>query len=37
MAQFDLFPDLSGNGYLLDVQSELLEGPTMNAVVPHLP
>jgi toxin CcdB len=37
MAQYDLFPDPSGNGYLLDVQSDLLEGLNVRAVVPLLP
>ena len=37
MAQYDLFPDPAGNGYLLDVQSDLLEGLNVRAVVPLLP
>ena len=37
MAQYDLFPDPTGNGYLLDVQSDLLEGLNVRAVVPLLP
>ncbi len=37
MAQYDLFPDPAGNGYLLDVQSDLLDGLNVRAVVPLLP
>ncbi|GAK34565.1 plasmid maintenance protein CcdB [Iodidimonas nitroreducens] len=37
MAQYGLFPDPAGNGYLLDVQSDLLEGLNVRAVVPLLP
>ena len=37
MAQYDLFADPAGNGYLLDVQSDLLEGLNVRAVVPLLP
>jgi toxin CcdB len=37
MAQYDLFPDPAGKGYLLDVQSDLLEGLNVRAVVPLLP
>ena len=37
MAQYDLFLDPSGNGYLLDVQNDLLEGLNVRAVVPLLP
>lgn len=37
MAQYDLFADPSGSGYLLDVQSDLLEGLNVRAVVPFLP
>lgn len=37
MAQYDLFPEPSGNGYLLDVQNDLLEGLNVRAVVPLLP
>lgn len=36
MAQYDLFADPVGNGYLLDVQSDLLEGLNVRAVVPLL-
>lgn len=37
MAQYDLFADPVGNGYLLDVQSDLLDGLNVRAVVPLLP
>lgn len=37
MAQYELFADPAGNGYLLDVQSDLLEGLNVRAVVPFLP
>lgn len=37
MAQYDLFPDPAGTGYLLDVQSDLLAGLNVWAVVPFLP
>ncbi len=37
MAQYDLFADPAGNGYLLDVQNDLLEGLNVRAVVPLLP
>ena len=37
MAQYDLFPDPAGAGYLLDVQSDLLAGLNVRAVVPLLP
>ena len=37
MAQYDLFADPGGNGYLLDVQNDLLEGLNVRAVVPLLP
>lgn len=37
MAQYDLFPNPSGNGYLLDVQSDLLGGLNTRAVAPLLP
>jgi toxin CcdB len=37
MAQYDLFPDPAGNGFLLDVQNDLLEGLNVRVVVPLLP
>jgi toxin CcdB len=37
MAEYDLFPDPAGTGYLLDVQCDLLEGLNVRAVVPLLP
>ncbi len=37
MAQYDLFANPAGGGYLLDVQSDLLEGLNVRAVVPLLP
>jgi toxin CcdB len=37
MAQYDLFPAPAGAGYLLDVQSDLLKGLNVRAVVPLLP
>jgi len=37
MAQYEIFPDPEGRGFLLDVQSDLLEGMNVRAVVPLLP
>ncbi|MBT3334500.1 MAG: plasmid maintenance protein CcdB, partial [Rhodospirillaceae bacterium] len=37
MAKYDVFPNPSGAGYLLDVQTELLEGLNTRIVVPLLP
>ena len=37
MAQYDLFANPAGGGYLLDVQSDLLVGLNVRAVVPLLP
>lgn len=37
MAQYDLFPNPAGDGYLLDVQNDLLEALNVCAVVPLLP
>lgn len=37
MAQFDVFSNAGGQGYLLDVQSDLLSGLTTRMVVPLLP
>jgi toxin CcdB len=36
MAQYDLFPNRAGGGYLLDVQSDLLKDLNTRAVVPLL-
>ncbi len=37
MARFDVFENLGGAGYLLDVQSDLLSGLNTRVVVPLLP
>ena len=37
MAQYDVFANPSGGGYLLDVQSDLLDDLNVRAVVPLLP
>ena len=37
MAQYDLFPNPAGDGYLLDVQNDMLEGLNVRTVVPLLP
>jgi toxin CcdB len=37
MAQYDLFPNPAGSGYLLDVQSDLLDALNVRAVVPLFP
>lgn len=37
MARFDLYPAPSGGGYLLDVQSDLLDGLNTRVVVPVMP
>ena len=37
MAKYDVVPNPSGAGYLLDVQTELLEGLNTRIVVPLLP
>ncbi|MGP3698542.1 CcdB family protein [Rhodobacter sp. NSM] len=37
MAQHDLYPAPSGSGYLLDVQSDLLDGLNTRIAVPLLP
>lgn len=37
MARFDLYPALSGPGYVLDVQSDLLTDLNTRVVVPVLP
>ena len=37
MAQYDVFRNPEGPGYLLDVQSDLLDGLTTRLVVPLMP
>lgn len=37
MPQYDLYPDPTGRGYLLDVQTDLLSGLNTRIVVPLLP
>lgn len=37
MAQYGLHPSPSGEGFLLDVQSDLLDGLNVRSVVPLLP
>lgn len=37
MARFDIFKNVGGSGYLLDVQSDLLSGLNTTVVVPLLP
>lgn len=37
MPRFDLYPAPSGQGYLLDVQTDLLSGLNTRIVVPLLP
>ncbi len=37
MAKYDVFPNPSGHGYLLDVQTDLLSGLNTRVVVPLLP
>ena len=37
MAQYALFGNPAGGGYLLDVQSDLLDDLNVRAVVPLLP
>lgn len=37
MAQYDVFRNPEGFGYLLDVQSDLLDGLTTRLVVPLMP
>lgn len=36
MARFDIYPGIDGNGYVLDVQSDLLEPLNTRVVVPLL-
>jgi len=37
VARFDIHRGPSGNGYVLDIQSELLDGLTTRVVVPLMP
>lgn len=37
MAQYDVFLNLDGSGYLLDVQSDLLDGLSTRLVIPLMP
>lgn len=37
MAQYDIFQNPEGPGYLLDVQSDLLDGLSTRLVIPRLP
>jgi len=37
MPKYDVFPNPSGNGYLLDVQTDLLSDLNTRVVVPLLP
>lgn len=37
MPQYDVYPDPTGRGYLLDVQTDLLSGLNTRIVVPLLP
>lgn len=37
MPKYDVFPNPSGDGYLLDIQSDLLSGLNTRVVVPLLP
>lgn len=37
MPQHDVYPDPSGRGYLLDVQTDLLDGLNTRIVVPLMP
>ncbi len=37
MARYDYYRDMDGNGYLLDVQSDLLEGLNTRVVIPLMP
>jgi toxin CcdB len=37
MAQYDVFQNPEGSGYLLEVQSDLLDGLTTRLVVPLMP
>lgn len=37
MARFDVYPNPDGNGFLLDVQADLLDGLNTRVVVPLIP
>lgn len=37
MARFDIYPNPNENGYLLDVQTDLLSGLNTRLVVPLMP
>ena len=37
MARYDVFPNPSGRGFLLDVQADLLDGLNTRVVVPLMP
>jgi toxin CcdB len=37
MARYDLYRNAEGSGYLLDVQSDLLEGLSTRVVIPLMP
>jgi len=37
MARFDIYPGMDGSGYVLDVQSNLLEPLNTRVVIPLLP
>lgn len=37
MARYDVYPGLDGRGFLLDVQSDILDGLNTRIVVPLLP
>lgn len=37
MAKYDVYPNLSDRGYLLDLQSDLLEGIASRVVAPLVP
>jgi toxin CcdB len=37
MARYDVFPNLGGSGYLLDVQADILEDLSTRVVVPLVP
>ena len=37
MARYDFYRNAESDGYLLDVQSDILEGLSMRVVVPLMP
>ncbi|PBC19936.1 MULTISPECIES: CcdB family protein [unclassified Mesorhizobium] len=37
MARYDFYRNAEGDGYLLDVQSDLLEGLSTRAIIPLMP